>query len=124
MKIRVLCVDDEQDQCDLMEMALTGLGFAVSATCSPHVALDLLTREPFDVVVTDLGMEEMDGIALCDRVLAEAQPGVPVIVLTGHGNLESAVRAIRAGAYDFLTKPLDDDKLLQISIERASRHRR
>ena len=122
MKIRVLCVDDEQDQCDLMEMALAGLGFAVSATCSPHVALDLLTREPFDVVVTDLSMEEMDGLALCERVLG-ARPGIPVVVLTGQGSMETAIRAMRAGAYDFLTKPVDL-KLLQISIERASRHRR
>jgi DNA-binding NtrC family response regulator len=73
-------------------------------------------------VVTDLGMREMDGLALTERMVG-TQPGVPVIVLTGQGSLEAAVGAIRAGAYDFLLKPVDT-KLLALSVARAAAHHR
>lgn len=118
----VLCVDDDQDQCDLLEASLSRMGYACTTTTSPMEALDILSRQPFHVVVTDLGMREMDGLVLCERMVG-TQPGVPVIVLTGQGSLEAAVGAIRAGAYDFLVKPVDT-KLLALSVARASAHHR
>ena len=122
MKTRVLCIDDDPDHCELLEMALAGMGFLPTTTSSPRAALDLVAKTAFDVVITDLGMEEMDGLALCERVLG-VRPGIPIILLTGQSSMETAIRAMRAGAYDFLSKPVDA-MLLQISVERAARHRR
>jgi DNA-binding NtrC family response regulator len=119
-KTRILCIDDDQDQCDLLEAALTRMSYSVSTTTSPMAAIDKLHAEPFDAVMTDLGMGEIDGLTLCQRLL-ETRPNVPVIVLTGRGDLESAAGAVRAGAFDFLMKPLDE-KLLSVSVTRAVQH--
>ena len=117
MKDRILCVDDDQDHCDLLEAGLTRLGYQVVTTTSPTQALDLAAKESFDAIVTDLGMGEMDGLALCERMLG-TKPGIPVVVVTGRGSMEAAIGAMRVGAYDFLTKPVDS-KLLGISVARA-----
>ncbi len=119
---RVLVVDDDQAQCDLLEASLTRLGCDVTTTTSPHDALEKLKKEPFDVIVTDLGMTEMDGIELCVRILGTA-PDVPIVVVTGNGSMDSAIAAMRAGAYDFLTKPVDG-KVLGLSVARATQHHR
>jgi len=122
MKDRILCVDDDQDHCDLLEAGLTRLGYQVVTTTSPTLALDLAAKESFDAIVTDLGMGEMDGLALCERMLG-TKPGIPVVVVTGRGSMEAAIGAMRVGAYDFLTKPVDS-KLLGISVARAVQHHR
>lgn len=122
MKNKILIVDDDQGQCDLLEITLQRLGYEATATTSPHDALELLRQSPFDAVFTDVGMSEMDGLQLCDRILG-TQPGVPILVVTGNGSMEAAVAAMRAGAYDFLTKPVDT-KLLEISVSRATLHRK
>ena len=121
MKDRILCVDDDQDHCDLLEASLTHLGFEVVTTTSPARSLELLRDEAFDAVLTDLGMgEDMNGLALCERML-EVRPGLAVVVVTGMGSMETAIGAMRAGAYDFLVKPVDP-KLLAISLARAIQH--
>jgi DNA-binding NtrC family response regulator len=117
MKSRILCIDDDPIQCELVGELLQRCDYTAVTTTSPRTALDLLAHEQFDAILTDIGMAEMDGLALCEQALATA-PGVPVIVVTGQGSLEVAVGAIRAGAYDFLVKPLDA-KLLSISLARA-----
>ena len=122
MKTSILCVDDDQDQCDLLQSTLTRLGYVVTTTTSPTEALEMAGRDPFDVILTDLGMSEMDGLALCERMLG-TKPDVPVIVVTGQGSMEAAIGAMRAGAYDFLSKPLDG-KLLGLSVARAAQHHR
>jgi DNA-binding NtrC family response regulator len=122
MKDRILVVDDEQNECDLLEVSLTRLGFAVATETSAQAALERVAHEEFDVVVTDLGMTEMTGLALCERILG-TRPDVPVIVVTGQGSMEAAIAAIRVGAYDFLTKPVDS-KLLGLSVSRAVQHRK
>ncbi|MEY4580883.1 MAG: hypothetical protein RL701_5586 [Pseudomonadota bacterium] len=119
-KDRILCIDDDQDQCGLLEAALTRLGFDVVTTTSPAEAVERVANERFDAVITDLGMAEMDGLALCERLLGTL-PDVPIIVLTGQASMETAVRALRVGAYDFLTKPLDSS-LLGVSVSRAVQH--
>jgi two-component system response regulator HydG len=121
-KDRVLCIDDDQDQCGLLEAALTRLGYGATTTTSPVSALELIANEHFDAIVTDLGMGEMDGLTLCERMLG-TRPDVPVIVLTGQGSMEAAIGALRAGAYDFMTKPIDA-KFLGISVARAVQHRK
>ncbi|MEY4575579.1 MAG: hypothetical protein RL701_282 [Pseudomonadota bacterium] len=119
-KDRVLCIDDDQDQCDLLAAALMRLGYSVVTTTSPTTGLQHAAAEQFEAVITDLGMSEMDGLTFCQRVL-ESRPEVPVIVLTGQGSMETAAGALRAGAFDFLMKPLDT-KMLTISVARAVQH--
>jgi two-component system response regulator HydG len=80
-------------------------------------AFDLMGREEFDVVVTDLRMRGMNGLGLCARIV-ENRPDIPVIVMTAFGSLETAVDTIRAGACDFITKPFKIEELV-IAIERA-----
>jgi DNA-binding NtrC family response regulator len=116
----ILFVDDDADQCELFEASLSQRGFTIRTTTSASAALDILAEGDVQVVVTDLGMDEMHGIALCERILC-ARPDAVVIVLTGRGDLESAVAAIRAGAFDYLTKPIDP-KLLGLAVERAAKH--
>jgi DNA-binding NtrC family response regulator len=122
MKDRILVVDDDQDQCDLLQSALLRLDCHVTTTTSPRDALDHVGRETFDVILTDIGMSDMDGLELCTRIIG-TRPDVPVIVITAHGSMESAISAMRAGAYDFLTKPVDN-KLLGMCIARAAQHHR
>jgi two-component system response regulator HydG len=122
MTDRILLVDDDPEQCELLSELLTSQDFEVSATTSPQEALDRAGREDFDVILTDLGMSEMSGIELCTRLVG-VRRDVPVIVVTGHGNMEAAVSAIRAGAYDFITKPVDPN-VLMLSVTRGAKNRR
>jgi two-component system response regulator HydG len=119
---RILVVDDDETTCELLQSLLERDGAVVEAFTSPRRALERLLVADFDLVVTDLGMKEMGGIELCERSL-EAQPDLPVLVVTGQGSMETAIGALRAGAYDFLTKPVDA-KLLSIAVARALKHRR
>jgi len=121
MKGQVLIVDDEQETCDLLEMALVRQGFKVTTSTAASRALELVATQDFDVVLTDLSMPEMSGLDLCERVLG-TRPNMPVVVITGQGSLETAIGAIRVGAYDFITKPVDP-KLLYLSVSRAIQHR-
>ncbi len=121
MSRRVLVVDDDPDTLILHEAGLIDCGCDVSTAASGEDALALLAGEPFDVVVTDLQMPGMSGLELCERVLA-SQPDVPVVVATAHGSLDVAVSAIRAGAYDFVSKPVRL-QAFQLTVERALRHR-
>jgi two-component system response regulator HydG len=116
-KDRILCIDDDEDQCGVLEAALARLGYIAVTTTSPNSALERVAADPFDAIITDLGMGEMGGLALCERMIG-TKPDVPVIVLTGQSSMDMAIGALRAGAYDFLTKPLDA-KLLAISVARA-----
>ncbi|MBN9167939.1 MAG: Fis family transcriptional regulator [Myxococcales bacterium 68-20] len=122
MKGHILVVDDEQETCDLLEMALGRHGFKVTPSTNAQRALELVAEQDFDVVLTDLSMPEMSGLDLCERVLG-TRPDMPVVVITGQGSLETAIGAIRVGAYDFITKPVDP-KLLFLSVSRAIQHRR
>ncbi len=119
---RVLVVDDDDDLGETVAGFVRQLGHTATYKQRPNDALTAVVTEPFDLVITDLQMAGLDGIALCSRV-AGAQPDVPVIVLTGHGSLESAVSAMRAGAYDYLTKPVNTE-VLSVSVERALEHGR
>lgn len=119
-KQRLLCVDDDHDQCHLLAAALTRLGYGAEVATSPAEALERVATEVYDAIITDLSMSELDGIALCEQMLS-TRPEVPIIVLTGHGSMEAVAGALRAGAFDFLIKPLDT-KLLSISVARAIQH--
>ncbi|HVP13696.1 MAG TPA: sigma-54 dependent transcriptional regulator [Phycisphaerae bacterium] len=118
---RILIVDDEQSLCELIECGLRSRGFACSWYTSAEAAFMALKSETFDVALTDLSMPGMSGIELCERIVAN-RPDVPVVVMTSFGSLETAVAAIRAGAYDFITKPFELEMLVLV-LERAISHR-
>jgi len=119
MTERLLCVDDDEDACELLAASLRQLGYQTESTTSPPEALELVVAKDFHAVISDLSMAEMDGLQLCERIL-EKRPGIPVIVVTGQGSMEAAIGAMRVGAYDFITKPVDP-KLLGLSVARAVR---
>jgi two-component system response regulator HydG len=119
---RILVVDDDRETCELVTELLEHGGFTVTALTSAVEALARVVEDDFDAVLTDLGMAEMDGIVLCQRIL-QARPDMPVVVGTGQGSLDAAISAMRAGAYDFVTKPFDP-KLLALSLSRAVQNHR
>jgi two-component system response regulator HydG len=123
MNASILVIDDEQDLCNLMTVALARGGSSVRAFTSAREALQRLASEDFDVVLTDLGMSEMGGIEVCEQI-AKMKPGLPVIVVTADASLEAAIAAMRAGAYDFVTKPISDPELVRLAVARAVEHRR
>jgi two-component system response regulator HydG len=121
MRGRILVIDDERSMCDLLEAGLKQSGFEVAPRTSGSEALRTLCSEEIDAVVTDINMPGLSGIDLCQRI-ASSRPDVPVIVITAFGSLETATAAIRAGAYDFITKPLDIE-VLALALDRAVRLR-
>jgi two-component system response regulator AtoC len=114
---RLLVVDDERDMCELLELGLRKRGYQVTWRTDGEEAFALLDTQDFDAVITDLNMKRMGGIDLCTRIVAN-RTDLPVIVLTAFGSLETAVAAMRAGAYDFVTKPVELDALA-MSLRRA-----
>jgi DNA-binding NtrC family response regulator len=122
MQARVLIVDDERDECEHLERLTRRLDYVPVCTTSPEAALDLIGKESFSVILTDLGMSTMGGLELCSRIVG-ARPDVPVVVVTGLGSMEAAIEAMRAGAYDFLNKPLDAN-VLELALRRAVQNHR
>jgi two-component system, NtrC family, response regulator AtoC len=121
MKGRVLIVDDEAAMCELLASQLERRGFSVLTCRSVDQAVAALREAEIQVVVADQNMPGRSGIALCDHVTANL-PDVPVVLITAFGSMETAIAAIRAGAYDFLTKPFEIDELVLV-LERALAHR-
>lgn len=107
----ILLVDDDQAITTVLGSLLKQEGLAVLTAASGAEALALLEKQPIDVMVTDLRMPGLDGMALLRRS-TQASPDVPVIVLSAHGTVALAVDAMKAGAADFLTKPFDRDEVL------------
>lgn len=118
---RVLLVDDDVNLTSTLELGLSQRGYRVVSASLAETALSTLNSQEVDVVLTDLHMPGLGGLAFAERVAA-SHPDTPVIVLTGFGSYESAVAAIRAGAYDFLAKPAKLDAIV-IALERALQHR-
>ncbi|MBL8682489.1 MAG: sigma-54-dependent Fis family transcriptional regulator [Myxococcales bacterium] len=115
-------MDHDQSHNDALLALLTELGHVAVSSVSPLRALEIVAAEPFDVVVTHLAMTEMDSMEFFAR-LHGTQPDIPIVVLTGQGSMDAVIRALRAGAYDFLTKPVDPS-LLAACVARAAAHRR
>ncbi|NCD25598.1 MAG: sigma-54-dependent Fis family transcriptional regulator [Deltaproteobacteria bacterium] len=110
---RILVVDDEAIARDNLALALSRQGHDTVTAASGNEALELLPAGDFDLVLTDLKMEGMDGLALL-RTIKERFPDIEVVVLTGYPTVDTAVEAMRAGAYDYLAKPyrLDEARIL------------
>ncbi len=121
MTDRVLIVDDDQAMCDMLVLQLKKRGFEASFFTASAEALEAVSREEYAVVVTDYHMPGMNGIELSERITAN-RPDVPVIVITSFGSMETAIAALRVGAYDFITKPFETEVLVH-AIRRAVSHR-
>jgi len=117
---RLLLVDDDPGLLKLLGMRLTSEGYTVSTAESGAEGLRLLGREKIDLVISDLRMDEMDGMALFAEI-QKVQPGMPVIILTAHGSIPDAVAATQQGVFSFLTKPVDKDALYK-AIDDALSH--
>ena len=100
----ILFVDDDQQILDIVEQFLTRMGYRLSVANSAKEALAILKKRDIDIVFTDLVMPDMDGIALLKAIKAKKYD-VEVIIVTGHGTLDSAIKAFKSGSYDYLQKP-------------------
>jgi two-component system response regulator AtoC len=116
-KNRILVIDDEKRMCDSIKVLLTNIGYEVDTAENGRIGIDKLKSQEFGLVITDLMMPELDGFAVMKHI-KENCPNTLVIVITGYASVESAVRAIRSGAYDYILKPFDFE-IIKISVERA-----
>ncbi len=113
MKATVLIVDDEAGVRSALSGVLRDEGYVVEAVESGEACLDRVVRAPYDVIVLDIWLPGMDGLATLAR-LRERRVDAPVVMISGHGNIESAVKAIKLGAYDFVEKPLSLEKTVLV----------
>jgi two-component system nitrogen regulation response regulator NtrX len=113
VKSTVLIVDDEAGVRSALSGVLRDEGYAVDAVESGEACLDRVARAPYDVIVLDIWLPGIDGLATLAR-LRERRVDAPVVMISGHGNIESAVRAIKMGAFDFVEKPLSLDKTVLV----------
>jgi len=121
-KGRILVVDDDRSLCETLAVALPKHGFTVDWCTAPADAIEVLGASDVDAVVTDLRLGTASGLDLCACIVAD-WPEVPVVLITAFGTLDTAIAAIRAGAYDFITKPIAIDALV-VALERAVERRR
>jgi two-component system response regulator HydG len=117
----VFVVDDEREMVELIALGLKRRGFTIVPFGAGADALAAIPNHDVDVIITDLNMKGMTGLELCQQVAAD-RPDIPVLMLTAFGSFETAVGAIRAGAYDFVTKPVEIEALA-IAVRRAAEHR-
>jgi len=116
----LLLVDDDPGLLKLLGMRLVSEGYSVVTAESGQEGLKVLSREKVDLVISDLRMDEMDGLQLFAEIQKQ-QPGMPVIILTAHGSIPDAVAATQQGVFSFLTKPVDKDALYK-AIDSALEH--
>ena len=116
-KARILIVDDEESTRELFAELLQRWGYDVDQTADGHAALKIAAETRPDVIISDLVMPKLDGLALV-RALREEQPDTPVVIITGKGSIDAAVEAVREGVFDFVEKPLDPARL-KVILQRA-----
>lgn len=121
IKADVLLVDDEEQFLKVLSKRLEGRGMKVDTSTSGEDALNRLQGKEFDAIILDLAMPGMSGIETLKRIRSE-NPDVQIIMLTGHGTVETGIEAMKAGAVDFLEKPADLNKIME-KISEAKRKR-
>jgi two-component system response regulator GlrR len=119
---KILVVDDDKNLIELVKMRLESAGYEVTAALKEEDAIETLKGQTFDLSIVDLQLVHQDGISLMENFHL-ILPEMPVIILTAYGSIESAVEAMKRGAYSYLTKPFDPGDLL-LQIERALENRR
>ena len=117
--MRLMVIDDEPTVGRRLKQVLSKSGFEVEVFTSPVAAMERMAAEPFDIVVTDFRMKEMNGMQVLQKI-RELSPRTKVIIITGYARIETAAEAFRAGGFDFIAKPFRIDELRQ-SIFRAAR---
>ena len=117
MKFNILIIDDEKNIREGLSASLEMEGYNTVLAENGKEGLELFAKGDIDLVITDLRMPQVTGEEVLEKIIS-GSPGIPVIVLTGHGSIDTAVEAMRKGAYDFLTKPLNLDRLTLI-VKRA-----
>lgn len=121
---RILIVDDEPGIRSSLSGVLRDEGFSVHAVESGEACLEELGRLPYDLVLLDVWLPGLDGLQVLEQIEAGARPGRPaVIMISGHGSIETAVRATKCGAFDFLEKPLTIDKVMVVVNNALAQHR-
>ncbi len=119
---KVLVVDDDKAICSLIREYLSHMGMECTSTSIPREAVDLIHKNEYDVILTDIYMPEITGHEILSRVLKEL-PHTPVILMTGNPSLQNSIEAIRLGAYDYLLKPFKMNGV-EVTIGRALHHRK
>ena len=119
---RILIIDDEGEMRELLAKVLEKNGYQVTAAADGGHALDLLEKEPMDLVVTDVRMPGMDGMEAL-KAIKELNPDTGVIVMTAFGSIDQAVQAVKEGAHDYISKPFKIDEML-LTIRNALEERR
>ena len=115
-KARIMVVDDETGMCDFLRYLLEGEGYEVEHANSAVEALAKLERASFHLVLADIKMPGMDGLEMLRRI-KEIDEHIVVIVMTGYSSLETAIRAIKYDAHNYLTKPFDDPDAVLAAVE-------
>ena len=114
---RVLIIEDDPDgRASVIEAVEEG-GMTTTAAATGQDGIDAFKADDFDVVLSDLVLPDIDGIDVLTRLL-KIRPGIPVMIMTAYGSVESSVKALKSGAYDYITKPLDLDDI-QTKLRRA-----
>ena len=121
MSGNILIIEDDLDMCNMLSVGLGRRGYTVTTFTSGQEGLAAVGSQLPDVVLTDIHLPDKNGLEICNSIVAN-QPDIPVIIMTAFGSMDTAIAAIRAGAYDFVTKPLDLD-ILALSLDRAVRYR-
>ena len=119
--IDILVVDDDISHCTILQALLRGWGYNVALANSGRQALEQVREQVFDLVLCDVRMAEMDGIATLKEIKT-LNPAIPVLIMTAYSSVETAVEALKTGALDYLIKPLDFDNL-QATLEKALAHK-
>ncbi|HEY3237701.1 MAG TPA: response regulator [Polyangiaceae bacterium] len=118
---RILVLDDDAEICEVIGEILGQSGYEVTSSTRPEEAIQLLENKPFDIFITDYRIGETNGLEMCHHAV-RSNPNLPVILLTGYGTMDTAIEAIRVGAFDFVAKPSELDALsaaLRQSVQRA-----
>jgi len=118
---RVVVIEDDEAFRQTVQRSLQLAGFEVEPFDDAESAIDYIGSEPVSVVLTDLRLPGADGLVVLDRVKA-GDPELPVVLMTGHGDIPTAIQAIRAGAYEFVEKPFSRDRLLAVVTRAAERY--
>jgi len=121
-KSTILVVDDDNAHRTMLRTLIGGWGYDVSEADDGAVAIDQVKEQPYDLVLMDVRMVQVSGLEALEHIKLY-NPAIPVIIMTAYSSVDTAVKALKQGAHDYLTKPLDFDKL-KITIERAMEHTR
>ena len=120
MTAQLLIVDDDASHLEMLTTLLQGWGYSIDTADDGGLAMDKIQASPYDLVLMDVRMAGVNGIEAMQRI-KEYNPAIPVLIMTAYSSVDNAVEALKSGAYDYLTKPLDFD-VLQHTLQRALDH--